>query len=37
MKDYRSIRDELERGDYTFRGTWEKYGPFLIQNRGEKS
>ena len=34
MKDYRSIRDELERGDYTFRGTWEKYGPFLIQDRG---
>ncbi|MGB3399022.1 MAG: acyltransferase, partial [Candidatus Deferrimicrobiaceae bacterium] len=25
---------ELERGDYTFRGTWEKFGPLLVQNRG---
>jgi len=34
MKDYRSIRDELERGDYNFGGTWEKFGPLLVQNNG---
>jgi acetyltransferase-like isoleucine patch superfamily enzyme len=34
MKDYRSIHDELERGDYNFRGNWEKFGPLLVQNRG---
>lgn len=34
LQDYRLIREDLEQGKYLMGGTWEQYGPLIIQNNG---
>jgi acetyltransferase-like isoleucine patch superfamily enzyme len=34
LQDYRSIRDSLERGDFTASFPWEKIGPLWILDQG---
>jgi len=34
LQDYRSIREALERGDYTASYPWEKIGPLWVLNEG---
>lgn len=36
LQDYRALREELERGDFTAGFTWEKVGPLLILDQGGK-